>query len=123
MGRSVHALTIRNLMEQGLSHMARTEGFKGMMKGNGANVIRIVPNSAMKFLCYERMVQYILEQRRAAEPGAEMTPVLRLGVSHDATRDGRSAVSSPCPRPLSRLSRHACSAGICNPRSRCSRGV
>lgn len=60
--------------------MARSEGFRGMMKGNGANVIRIVPNSAMKFLCYERMVQFILEKRREQDPTAEMTPVLRLGV-------------------------------------------
>ena len=45
---------------QGLKHMARTEGVRGMMKGNLANCIRIVPNSAVKFLTYEQL------SRRAA---------------------------------------------------------
>ena len=40
---------------QGLKHMARTEGLRGMMKGNLANCIRIVPNSAVKFLTYEQL--------------------------------------------------------------------
>ena len=40
---------------QGLKHMARTEGIRGMMKGNLANCIRIVPNSAVKFLTYEQL--------------------------------------------------------------------
>ena len=46
---------------QGLKHMARTEGVRGMMKGNLANCIRIVPNSAVKFLTYEQL------SRRAAD--------------------------------------------------------
>lgn len=40
---------------QGLVHMAKTEGMKGMMKGNGANCIRIIPNSAVKFFTYEHL--------------------------------------------------------------------
>lgn len=40
---------------QGLRHMMATEGVRGMMKGNLANCIRIVPNSAMKFLTYEQL--------------------------------------------------------------------
>ena len=40
---------------QGLKHMMATEGARGMMKGNLANCIRIVPNSAMKFLAYEQL--------------------------------------------------------------------
>ena len=35
--------------------MMRTEGIRGMMKGNLANCIRIVPNSAVKFLTYEQL--------------------------------------------------------------------
>lgn len=35
--------------------MARTEGIKGMMQGNFANCVRIVPNSAVKFFCYEHL--------------------------------------------------------------------
>ena len=33
--------------------MAKTEGLRGMFKGNGANCARIVPNSAVKFITYE----------------------------------------------------------------------
>lgn len=44
---------------QGLVHMARTEGVKGLFKGNGTNCIRIIPNSAMKFLAFEKFKQYI----------------------------------------------------------------
>ena len=43
---------------QGLVHMARTEGVRGMMKGNLANCIRIVPNSAVKFLTYEQLSRW-----------------------------------------------------------------
>ena len=35
--------------------MAKTEGVRGMMKGNGTNCARIVPNSAMKFFTYEQL--------------------------------------------------------------------
>lgn len=40
---------------QGLVHMARTEGVRGMMKGNWTNCVRIIPNSAVKFLTYEQL--------------------------------------------------------------------
>lgn len=40
---------------QGLMHMARTEGMRGMMKGNWTNCVRIIPNSAMKFFTYEQL--------------------------------------------------------------------
>eukprot|EP00878_Enallax_costatus_P015632 GHUV01016376.1.p1 GENE.GHUV01016376.1~~GHUV01016376.1.p1 ORF type:complete len:137 (-),score=11.95 GHUV01016376.1:90-500(-) len=40
---------------QGLLHMARTEGVRGMMKGNWTNCVRIIPNSAMKFFTYEQL--------------------------------------------------------------------
>lgn len=46
---------------QGLKHMARTEGVRGMMKGNLANCIRIVPNSAVKFLTYEQLSRCIAD--------------------------------------------------------------
>ena len=35
--------------------MARTEGMRGMMKGNWTNCVRIIPNSAMKFFTYEQL--------------------------------------------------------------------
>jgi hypothetical protein len=36
-------------------HMARTEGVRGMMKGNWTNCVRIVPNSAIKFFTFEQL--------------------------------------------------------------------
>ena len=36
--------------------MAKTDGgLAGMFKGNGANCVRIIPNSAVKFLTYEHL--------------------------------------------------------------------
>ena len=43
---------------QGLKHMAQTEGFRGMMKGNWTNCVRIIPNSAVKFLTYEQLSRW-----------------------------------------------------------------
>ena len=37
---------------KGLSKIWREEGFKGMMRGNGTNCIRIVPYSAVQFGSY-----------------------------------------------------------------------
>ena len=41
--------------------MYRLEGIRGMFKGNGANCARIIPNSAVKFLCYEQFAQLIAQ--------------------------------------------------------------
>lgn len=35
--------------------MAQEDGFRGMMKGNGTNCVRIIPNQAVKFLTYEQL--------------------------------------------------------------------
>lgn len=35
--------------------MFKTEGPLGMMKGNWTNCVRIIPNSAVKFLIYEQL--------------------------------------------------------------------
>lgn len=37
--------------------MARTEGIRGMMRGNLANCVRITPNSAVKFFMYEQITR------------------------------------------------------------------
>jgi hypothetical protein len=42
---------------QGIKHMWQTDGIKGLFKGNGLNCIRIFPNSAIKFLCYEQITR------------------------------------------------------------------
>ena len=39
---------------QGLKYIWKTEGLKGLFKGNGTNCARIVPNSAVKFYSYEQ---------------------------------------------------------------------
>lgn len=43
---------------QGLAYMARTEGIRGLFKGNGTNCARIIPNSAVKFFAYEHMARF-----------------------------------------------------------------
>lgn len=62
----------------GLAHIWRTEGIKGMFTGNGANCIRIVPNSASKFLAYEYLEGNILAHLRETDPDAELGPLTRL---------------------------------------------
>lgn len=44
---------------QGLKYIWKTEGFRGLFKGNGSNCARIVPNSAVKFYSYEQAAQYV----------------------------------------------------------------
>lgn len=63
---------------QGLVHMARTEGVRGMMKGNWTNCVRIIPNSAVKFLTYEQLSREISDYYRATTGSGELTPSLRL---------------------------------------------
>ncbi|RYR02616.1 hypothetical protein Ahy_B06g081417 isoform B [Arachis hypogaea] len=46
---------------QGLKYIWRTEGFRGLFKGNGTNCARIVPNSAVKFFSYEQASKAILQ--------------------------------------------------------------
>ena len=63
---------------RGLSTMWRQEGMRGMFKGNGANCIRIVPNSAVKFLTYDYLSGAVLSAARKADPETEMNAYLRL---------------------------------------------
>ena len=44
-------------MLQGLKYMALNEGIRGMFRGNWTNCLRIVPNSAIKFLTYEQLTR------------------------------------------------------------------
>ena len=53
-------------------HMWRTEGLRGLFKGNGANCARIIPNSAMKFFAYEHVSSMF------AGKDGQMTPLTRL---------------------------------------------
>lgn len=63
---------------QGLVHMARTEGVRGMMKGNWTNCVRIIPNSAMKFFTYEQLSRLISDHQLETTGSPQLTPVLRL---------------------------------------------
>ncbi|KAK6920010.1 Mitochondrial substrate/solute carrier [Dillenia turbinata] len=65
---------------QGLKYIWRTEGFRGLFKGNGTNCARIVPNSAVKFFSYEQASKGILWlYRQQPGKGCGATSVLRLG--------------------------------------------
>ena len=44
---------------QGLVYMAKNEGLRGMFRGNWTNCVRIVPNSAVKFLTYEQLIRCV----------------------------------------------------------------
>lgn len=86
---------------QGLKYIWRTEGFKGLFKGNGTNCARIVPNSAVKFFSYEEASKGILwlYRRQTGNEDAKLTPVLRLGAGACA---GIIAMSATYPMDMVR---------------------
>ncbi|KAI4355198.1 hypothetical protein L6164_003992 [Bauhinia variegata] len=86
---------------QGLKYIWRTEGIRGMFKGNGTNCARIVPNSAVKFFSYEQASQGILYmyKKQTGNEDAELTPVLRLGAGACA---GIIAMSATYPMDMVR---------------------
>lgn len=86
---------------QGLKYIWRTEGFRGLFKGNGTNCARIVPNSAVKFYSYEQAASGILwlYRRQTGNEDAELTPVLRLGAGACA---GIIAMSATYPMDMVR---------------------
>ncbi|KAF8027718.1 hypothetical protein BT93_E0592 [Corymbia citriodora subsp. variegata] len=95
-----HSIKYNGTM-QGLKYIWRTEGFRGLFKGNGTNCARIVPNSAVKFFSYEQASHGILWLYRQ-QPGkedAQLTPLLRLGAGACA---GIIAMSATYPMDLVR---------------------
>ncbi|EGC35593.1 hypothetical protein DICPUDRAFT_152069 [Dictyostelium purpureum] len=48
-----------------LHNMYKTEGFAGLFKGNGTNVVRIAPYSAIQFLSYEKYKKFLLKEGEA----------------------------------------------------------
>ncbi|KAB2609698.1 mitochondrial adenine nucleotide transporter ADNT1-like [Pyrus ussuriensis x Pyrus communis] len=90
---------------QGLKYIWRTEGFRGLFKGNGTNCARIVPNSAVKFFSYEEASKGILWFYRQ-QTGNGMTTsrcsthtLLRLGAGACA---GIIAMSATYPMDMVR---------------------
>jgi len=63
---------------RGLNTILQKDGLRGFFIGNGANCIRIVPNSAVKFFCYERITDAIFQFRRSLDPECEMNVFNRL---------------------------------------------
>ncbi|KAG4950938.1 hypothetical protein AAZX31_16G025400 [Glycine max] len=86
---------------QGLKYIWRTEGFRGLFKGNGTNCARIVPNSAVKFFSYEQASKGILHlyKQQTGNEDAQLTPLLRLGAGACA---GIIAMSATYPMDMVR---------------------
>ncbi|GLT78126.1 hypothetical protein SLA2020_496720 [Shorea laevis] len=86
---------------QGLKYIWRTEGFRGMFKGNGTNCARIIPNSAVKFFSYEEASKGILwlYRKQTGNEDAQLTPLLRLGAGACA---GIIAMSATYPMDMVR---------------------
>ncbi|XP_031114119.1 mitochondrial adenine nucleotide transporter ADNT1-like [Ipomoea triloba] len=86
---------------QGLKYIWKTEGFRGLFKGNGTNCARIVPNSAVKFFSYEQASKGILwlYREQTGNEDAQLTPLLRLGAGACA---GIIAMSATYPMDMVR---------------------
>ncbi|KAF6134475.1 hypothetical protein GIB67_034889 [Kingdonia uniflora] len=86
---------------QGLKYIWRSEGFRGLFKGNGTNCARIVPNSAVKFFSYEQASRIILRfyRQQTGNEDAQLTPLLRLGAGACA---GIIAMSATYPMDMVR---------------------
>ncbi|XWS38258.1 hypothetical protein CRYUN_Cryun19dG0115900 [Craigia yunnanensis] len=86
---------------QGLKYIWKTEGFRGMFKGNGTNCVRIIPNSAVKFFSYEEASRGILYlyRHQSGNEDAQLTPLLRLGAGACA---GIIAMSATYPMDMVR---------------------
>ncbi|OEL21927.1 Mitochondrial adenine nucleotide transporter ADNT1 [Dichanthelium oligosanthes] len=86
---------------QGLKYIWRTEGLRGLFKGNGTNCARIVPNSAVKFFSYEQASKGILwaYRQQTGDEDAQLTPLLRLGAGACA---GIIAMSATYPMDMVR---------------------
>nr|CAN60251.1 hypothetical protein VITISV_039402 [Vitis vinifera] len=84
---------------QGLKYIWKTEGFRGLFKGNGTNCARIIPNSAVKFFSYEQASKGILYlyQQQTGNEDAQLTPLLRLGAGACA---GIIAMSATYPMDI-----------------------
>ncbi|KFG77864.1 putative mitochondrial carrier protein [Metarhizium anisopliae] len=69
-GRDAYKLSVG----QALAKMWKEEGWRGFMRGNGTNCIRIVPYSAVQFSSYNFYKRNIFE----SYPGQELSPFTRL---------------------------------------------
>jgi len=79
---------------QGIKRMWETEGLRGMFKGNGANCMRIVPNSAVKFFAYEQFAAMISAYQKEKTGDPKITPLERLAAGATAGIIAMSATYS-----------------------------
>lgn len=86
---------------QGLKYIWKTEGFRGLFKGNGSNCARIIPNSAVKFFSYEQATKGILwlYREQTGNDDAQLSPLLRLAAGACA---GIIAMSATYPMDMVR---------------------
>lgn len=68
-GRNEYKMSIAKALRK----MYRDEGWRGFMRGNGTNCIRIVPYSAVQFGAYN-----IFKRFAEPSPGADLDPIRRL---------------------------------------------
>ncbi|KAJ9142251.1 Solute carrier family 25 member 42 [Coniochaeta hoffmannii] len=69
-GRDEYKLSVGKALKK----MWREEGWRGFMRGNGTNCVRIVPYSAVQFGSYNFYKRHIFER----QPGADLSPLARL---------------------------------------------
>ncbi|KAK2609346.1 hypothetical protein QQS21_002127 [Conoideocrella luteorostrata] len=69
-GRDAYKLSVG----QALGKMWKEEGWRGFMRGNGTNCVRIVPYSAVQFSSYNFYKRNIFE----SYPGQDLAPLTRL---------------------------------------------
>ncbi|KAI9900058.1 hypothetical protein N3K66_004320 [Trichothecium roseum] len=69
-GRDAYKMSVG----QALGKMWKEEGWRGFMRGNGTNCIRIVPYSAVQFSSYNFYKRNFFE----STPGAQLSPLARL---------------------------------------------
>ncbi|KAK2615370.1 hypothetical protein N8I77_002132 [Diaporthe amygdali] len=69
-GREEYKLSVGKALKK----MWQEEGWRGFMRGNGTNCIRIVPYSAVQFGSYNFYKRNVFE----AYPGADLSPFMRL---------------------------------------------
>lgn len=71
--------------------MWKTEGIRGLFRGNGLNCMRIIPNSAIKFLAFEQFTRSLSASSLNAGGDGKLTPLSRLGAGAVAGILGMSA--------------------------------
>uniref|UniRef100_A0A8R1HYH7 EF-hand domain-containing protein n=1 Tax=Caenorhabditis japonica TaxID=281687 RepID=A0A8R1HYH7_CAEJA len=70
-------------------HLLHAEGgIRSFWRGNGINVIKIAPESAMKFMCYDQIKRWIQDYKG----GAELTTIERLFAGSSAGAISQTAI-------------------------------